>query len=254
MSSLRELYEEEARTRGDAFSDIYSGVGSGNTGDIPGWAYYYLRLKQVWLEETLERVLKPDDIVLDAGCAAAYLSNKISRKCRKVYNLDISSGYLELAVSRNNTSEIVRADIQKMPFADKSMDVTVCSEALEHVPGQDEALEEIRRVTKRVFVSTVPLLPKTLDFLRIRLQGRKIMSPGKGHIRNYQIGSYLSLLKKHGFTVTESRALGLLWWRFSGSAKCTSSDFKRIYRFDSSASNKALFRNFALGIGVVAVL
>lgn len=44
------------------------------------------------------------------------------------------------------TQAMVAADITDLPFADGTFDVVLCSHVLEHVPGEQAALRELRRV------------------------------------------------------------------------------------------------------------
>ena len=53
------------------------------------------------------------------------------------------------------------ADVERLPFADRSFDVVICCETLEHVPNPIGALNELARVCRgRLFV-TIPWLAST---------------------------------------------------------------------------------------------
>jgi hypothetical protein len=71
-------------------------------------------------------------------------------------------------------------DVRKMPFKDKSFDIVLCSQVLEHIPFKyfETSLKEIKRVTKKYAVISIPyscirfeitarLQDKILDFLII---------------------------------------------------------------------------------------
>jgi len=50
-------------------------------------------------------------------------------------------------------------DATRLPFADRSIDLVVGLEVLEHVPGPDAAIREIARVCRRTAVLSVPREP-----------------------------------------------------------------------------------------------
>ena len=66
----------------------------------------------------------------------------ISRRLRDRPNLDYVASDLLAA------PPAVQADITRLPFADGSVDVIICSHVLEHVPDDRRALRELRRVLR----------------------------------------------------------------------------------------------------------
>ncbi len=251
---LRNIYEEEAIFRGDVFSNIYKEKKLKRIDRIPFWACYLLKVKQLWLEYTLSKYAGEKLIALDAGCGGGYLSKIYSKKDCRIYGLDISLNYLKIAVSRDNFYSFIQGDILNLPFKDKSLDIVICSEVLEHIPNPKVALAEIKRVTKRLFISTVPVLPRILDYLRVKIQGDKRFIPGKGHLRYFQVRSYLDCLKEEGFKIKIVQNIGFLWWVFSWPFFFFKGhrDWRLIFKIDSLFSNIKMFRTLVLDVGVVA--
>ncbi len=54
---------------------------------------------------------------------------------------------------------IKKEDIQNLSFKDKSFDIVLCQEILEHVPNPVKAIAELIRVTKKQLIITVPNEP-----------------------------------------------------------------------------------------------
>jgi ubiquinone/menaquinone biosynthesis C-methylase UbiE len=55
----------------------------------------------------------------------------------------------------------VQLDAERLPFADKSFDVVICCEMLEHVPNPMWALRELLRVCRTRLFITIPWVAKT---------------------------------------------------------------------------------------------
>jgi ubiquinone/menaquinone biosynthesis C-methylase UbiE len=207
----------------------------------------------MWLEKVLLECAKEKKVILDVGCSDGYLSKLYSKEKCRIFGLDFSFEYLKIAADKSKDSGFIQGDILELPLRDKSIDILVCSEVLEHMADVPAALNKIKRVTKRVFVSTVPILPQSLDFIRLKTQKEKIFMPGKGHFRNFQVRSYLELLRNKGFKIKKVHCMGFLWWFFSGFfIRCA--NWPLIFKIDSFFSNAGIFKKLVLDVGVIAEL
>ena len=86
--------------------------------------------------------------LLDVGCGDLLFYNKIKEKY-DVTLVDISP----------SNQLIKEGNIQKLGCADNSYDVVTCQEVLEHVPNPVKAILELKRITKRQLIITVPNEP-----------------------------------------------------------------------------------------------
>jgi SAM-dependent methyltransferase len=57
--------------------------------------------------------------------------------------------------------EVVKADVESLPFKDKSVEVVLLFETLEHLPNPLRALGEIGRVCSRSLILSIPLVSLT---------------------------------------------------------------------------------------------
>jgi SAM-dependent methyltransferase len=108
--------------------------------------------RQAWLKDILNAIPK-NSRILDAGAGelrnrkfCAHL-NYISQDFCQYHG---SSGFQEgLQTEKWDTSKIdLISDITKIPEADSSFDVILCSEVLEHVPEPTDVLDEFFRLLK----------------------------------------------------------------------------------------------------------
>lgn len=101
-------------------------------------------------------------VVLDAACGEGYGSFIISEKAKNVYGIDISNEAINLAKEKykKNNLSFINASIEKLPIDDRSIDVAVSFETIEHVDEsiQYNFLNEISRVLKEdgTFIISTP--------------------------------------------------------------------------------------------------
>jgi SAM-dependent methyltransferase len=98
------------------------------------------------------RLLKKRDI-LEVGCGRSFLAGKMAAK-NKVTACDI-------AVSKKTIAKypdviFKEANIEALPFKDRSYDVVISTHTLEHVKDLSTAVRELRRVAKNELIIVVP--------------------------------------------------------------------------------------------------
>jgi SAM-dependent methyltransferase len=99
------------------------------------------------------------DSVLEVGCGGGEISMACARTGRRVMATDIAQGNLDALAARvkgESRIETRQADLQRLPFDDRSYDTTVCLHVLEHVRDLPGAIAELKRVTRRRLLIIVP--------------------------------------------------------------------------------------------------
>jgi ubiquinone/menaquinone biosynthesis C-methylase UbiE len=86
--------------------------------------------------------------LLDIGCQDFYLYDLIKNRYDIV-----------LADIHPANRQVKKEDVQKLGFKDKSFDIVLCQEVLEHVPDPVKAISELKRVAKNQLIITVPNEP-----------------------------------------------------------------------------------------------
>lgn len=96
------------------------------------------------------------DSFLDVGCAEGYVLNVV-RHCFgvKTFGVDIAQTAIDRARELYGLDGVA-ADAAHLPLADKSYDVVLCSETLEHVADPAAVIAELLRVARRYVIITTP--------------------------------------------------------------------------------------------------
>lgn len=91
--------------------------------------------------------------VLEAGCGRGYLAGRMART-QQVTATDIVLD--ESAVARYPDVDFITANVEDLPFPDRSFDTVVCTHTLEHVQNLQQAIGELRRVARQRVIIVVP--------------------------------------------------------------------------------------------------
>lgn len=92
--------------------------------------------------------------VLELGCGTGsdwFGHEDIIDRCEKLVLTDFSEGMLETVkenLGERDNVEYRQADIQNLEFDDNSFDVVIANMMMYHVPDQEKAIKEVRRVLK----------------------------------------------------------------------------------------------------------
>lgn len=119
--------------------------------------FWYIYARRSLLDGLLKRYIKKKNVeVLDLGCGTGF-NNPSLVKYGKVTSVDLLKGPLE-SCKRKGIKNLVQADATKLPFEDNTFDLVAAIELMEHIPNDNLAISEIKRVLKPngVFIFTVP--------------------------------------------------------------------------------------------------
>ena len=107
----------------------------------------------------VEKSIGPE--ALEVGCGYGVLAERLAgRGDLKVTATDLSAENVEVVRERMQaervTLDLQVADVERLPFPDKSFDTTLCAHTLEHVRNFEKAVAELVRVTRRRLLIVVP--------------------------------------------------------------------------------------------------
>ena len=169
--------------------------------------------------------LRDDDLVLDAGCGEGRHSWEACKQNHStVIAFDIDWESLEknkytLALMKqkgevNSNSYLLQADINSLPFKDGAFNRIICSEVLEHIPQDQQALRELIRVLDNDGAMAVSVPHYFAESICWRLSKDYYGFPG-GHIRRYKTQQIVALLRSHRlniYAIRRTHALHSFYW------------------------------------------
>lgn len=146
------------------------------------WLYrWHLRVFHEAIYELLKQA--EPETVLDAGCGEGFVIDFLRKKDPSLRFTGVDADEGAIAYAKAMLDEDVRlrtGNVYKLPFSDSSFDAVLCSEVLEHLDDPVKAVEEIKRVTRRYAVITVPREPY---FRLLNDMGQALgLSPDPGHV------------------------------------------------------------------------
>ena len=171
----------------------------------------FMRKDRAAYEEmyTLIRPVVKAKTVLELATGTGLIAKHIVNAAAHIEATDASAEMI-LEAKRDNQSAKLHFSVQDMfrlPYADKSFDVVIVSNALHIVPQPEKALDEIRRVLKDDGVLIAPTFTHGNSTLRGRLKLFFMKLVGFPLNSRWSSADYLAFLRQNGWTVRKSAVL-----------------------------------------------
>lgn len=166
-------------------------------------------LQKLWHSRKLDQVLKilPQDSrhVLDIGCSSGLLTAALAEALPegKITGLDSYKDAIKFAKVKYPHIEFVVADAHKLPFKNKTFDLIICTETLEHLINPKQALLEMKRVLKKngraiISMDSGNFLFRSVWFFWTKTKGRVWQD---AHLHEFNAKILENLIKKTGFKI-----------------------------------------------------
>jgi len=167
------------------------------------------KVKMIWpyVENICDRLKRKEIIVLDVGGGAGKILSDVCYKIEQKYNLrikktilDLSQKMLDLQLKNNSGSQVLKKDIRSTNLPNKSVDLVLMIDVIEHVPKPEKAMKEIARISDFV-IFKVPLednlILKLLNLITLgRFREEKTLGVN-GHINTYNIKTLTEEIENH---------------------------------------------------------
>ncbi len=182
--------------------------------------------------------LKPGSKILDMGCgegrhlAAACREHNVFCQGSDLNPADLGKTRekLEFHESINDFQSSAWAlnctDITALSFKDEIFDAVICSEVLEHIPGDQKALNELLRVLKKGGILAISV-PRYLPEKICWMLSDEYLDADRGHIRIYNKKQLVSMVEKSGaehFKTHYAHSLHTPFWWLKSLLGCNRTD------------------------------
>lgn len=86
--------------------------------------------------------------ILEVGCSTGNFLHRLRSRCESTYGIDLSAEILRVCKDRWKGVSLTAADGHELPFRERSFDLVVLVDVLEHFEKADTALSQVRKVLK----------------------------------------------------------------------------------------------------------
>lgn len=155
--------------------------------------------------------IKNGDITLDAGCGNGRHSWEVcNRNHSQIVAFDIDAVcvkknkyMLDSLRQQEGTAgnyHVLIASVTELPFRDGIFNKIICSEVLEHIPEEENAVKELTRVLSRDGAIGISVPHYLAESICWKLSGDYYGFPG-GHIRKHKTKELLDIVTRAGLSV-----------------------------------------------------
>ena len=147
--------------------------------------------------------------VLELATGTGLIAKHIVNAAAYVAATDASAEMIAQAKRDNRSAQLHLSvqDLFRLPYADRSFDVVIVSNALHIVPQPEKALAEIRRVLKEDGVLIAPTFTHAENSFSGRVKAFFMKVAGFPLYSRWTSAEYLRFLRQNGWTVQKSVVL-----------------------------------------------
>ena len=176
-----------------------------------GWYDRFMRKDRAAYDEMYEliRPIVRHKTMLELATGTGLIAKNIVNAAAHIEATD-ASVEMVLEAKRDNQSAKLHFSVQDMfrlPYADKSFDVVIVSNALHIVPQPEKALAEIRRVLKDDGVLIAPTFTHAGNSFSGKVRAFFMRMAGFPLRSKWTSAEYLRFLSQNGWTVRKSAVL-----------------------------------------------
>lgn len=147
--------------------------------------------------------------LLDVGCGEGFTLAKLmdAQVAKKYEGIEYMDEAIALGKKLHPNVPITKGDIYNLPYKANTFDVVLCSEVLEHLEKPEEALQELKRVSKKYVILSVPNEP--LFTIQRLLRGKNVLGLGAHpeHIQHWSATRFKAFVAKHLTVIADKTPL-----------------------------------------------
>jgi len=147
--------------------------------------------------KTLIESIKPENL-LEVACGPGFSTQYLNKFFKKTIEAsDVSVDLIKEAKRRNPRIKISQESIYNLKREDSSFDLIVVLEALEHLENPNKALSELKRVSNKYCLISVPREPIWRILNMFRGSYLKDLGNTPGHINHWSKKSFVDLVSRY---------------------------------------------------------
>lgn len=161
------------------------------------------------LVNRMKRKLNRNMVVLELACGTGILSVQLAGSVKLLEATDFSEEMVKQAKRKCHSTRLHFSvqDATALPYAPRTFDAVIISNALHIMPSPEKALAEIRRVLKPDGILIAPTFTAAGSLFG-RMKIRIMELSGFKVFHKWTPQGFLSFLGENGFAVTDSKVYG----------------------------------------------
>ena len=147
--------------------------------------------------------------VLELACGTGLISNHVAEASKTYIATDFAENMLIQAQKKKSTDKLhyMKADASALPFANKSFDVVIISNALHVIPNPEKVLSEIARVLKTGGILIAPnFIHENLNASAL-MMSKLLTAAGIAFETKWNAENYVDFLKQNRFYAKKKAVL-----------------------------------------------
>ncbi len=156
----------------------------------------------------IPKVIK-NKIVLEIATGPGLLAKNVAYAAKKMIATDYSDGMIKEAKKGNypKNLEFEKADATNLPYADKTFDAVIISNALHVMPNPEKALREIDRVLKDDGILIAPNFTHRGQGFTSKLWSHILKIAGIKFEHQWTKEEYIKFLSENGWKVVKQKEM-----------------------------------------------
>lgn len=154
-------------------------------------------------------MVKPLNVkkILDVGCGEGITLKRLEEEKigQDHEGIDYSKDAIEIGKKIHPTLKIKIGNVYDLDYRDNAFDMTICTEVLEHLENPKKAVQEIKRVSSKYLVFSVPNEPFFIMANFLRGKYLKTLGNHPEHINHWTARGFERFLEKEGLRIVKSK-------------------------------------------------
>ncbi|MFN8533617.1 MAG: class I SAM-dependent methyltransferase [Dehalococcoidia bacterium] len=163
------------------------------------------------VSDLVAEILPQGGTILDVGCGEGFVANYLVARHPRltVSGLDGSGDALRAAATSAAGGRLARCDAARLPVRDRSTDLAICLEVLEHLHAPDLTFRELRRVTRGPVIVSTPNQPFFAGANLARLKNLSTWGDDPEHVQWWTAAAFVQ--KVGGWLAIDQVVLRFPW-------------------------------------------